>query len=151
VLAYSIPKRNFIVMGPQVNSDNFDGVFGHELMHVEVHQHYKGAIPGWLEEGLANHVGKFETPDYKWLASQPVVPVSEMNHRPFSGDGPSPRYHYMASTALMEMIAAKCSLKELLRLSVGDKLEEWLDSYCHIQNVDEEFKKWIAKKNSGAH
>jgi hypothetical protein len=148
VLGFSRPELGRIYMGPRIDTTNFDGVFGHELMHVVVHQHYNGSIPKWLEEGLANHVAKMEDQvDYAFLASRPVTRVKTLEHHPFSAKGPGPRYHYMASTALMEMIAHKCKLKELLKLSVGDKLEEWLDSYCHISDVDTEFKKWIKTKS----
>jgi hypothetical protein len=58
----------------------------------------------------------------------------------------SARYHYQASQALVEMIASHCSLDDLLRLSVGKKLENYLSTFCSIDDINAEFRKWVAKK-----
>lgn len=133
-----------VFLGPQVTSDKFDGIFGHELAHVIVFQKYHDAIPSWLEEGLANYVAKKGKVDYKWLATQKLVPVRTLEH-PYHSSL-EPRFHYMASTAIVEMIAAKCSLTDLLQLSVGKKLETYLGTYCEIADLDSEFKKWVQSK-----
>lgn len=143
VIAYSRPSDNTIHIGPKVGKDNFDNVFGHELAHVVVAQKYKSAIPKWIEEGLANYVSKTKL-DYAWLAKEPPRDVTTLTH-PFKGQVDY-KYHYAASTAVMEMIASKCSLSDLLQLSVGKKLETYLDTYCNIPDVNAEFRKWIESK-----
>jgi hypothetical protein len=149
VLAFARKTDNSVHVGPTIDASNFDGTFGHELSHVILFQKYKDAIPKWLEEGLANYMGKRGEVDYAWLASQPARSVHSLVH-PFSGlqggDAPNPRYHYMASTALMQMIAAKCSIHDLLQLSVGKNLESYLSTFCGIDDVDEAFKKWLVRK-----
>lgn len=131
-------------MGPTVNPQNFDVKFGHELVHAVLFQKYKSAIPDWLEEGLANYVGKTTAPDYQWLANQTLGDVTQLRHpnRDFEGS----KYHYQVSTAVLEMIAAKCSLKDLLQLSVGSKLTVYLKTYCEISDINADFKKWVASK-----
>jgi hypothetical protein len=54
VLAVSRKPDNTIHLGPRVTSQNFDSVFGHELVHIILFQKYKDSVPKWLEEGLAN-------------------------------------------------------------------------------------------------
>jgi hypothetical protein len=92
-------------------------------------------------------VSKHGHVDYKWLAAQPTQDVKNLVH-PFSNANPglNPVYHYQASTALIEMIAAKCSLQDILQLSVGSKLENYLATYCEIPDVNVEFRKWLQKK-----
>ncbi|MBI3544388.1 MAG: hypothetical protein HY075_14040 [Deltaproteobacteria bacterium] len=145
ILAVSKKSENTIHVGPRVDTTNFDGTFGHELAHVIVYQKYKTAIPVWLEEGLANYSAKNSTVDYKYLSTQPDVDVKAMGH-PFGGKGPGPRFHYMASTALMEMIASKCDIHELLQLSVGEKLESYLDTFCGISDLNAEFRRFVKRK-----
>jgi hypothetical protein len=131
-------------LGPKITTDNFDAVFGHELVHVILYQKYHDVVPGWLEEGLANHLSKFTKVDYKWLARHPAPgDVRELTH-PLSGSEDYIRYHYVASQALMEMIAGKCDLINLLRISVRRKLEDKLDTFCGIKDVNAEFKKWLS-------
>jgi hypothetical protein len=134
-----------IFLGPKVNNGNFDGIFGHELAHVIIFQKYHDAIPAWLEEGLANYTAKKGTVDYPWLAAQkPIDDVRQLVH-PY-GSSLSPRYHYLASTALVEMIASKCSLSDLLQLSVGKKLETYLSTFCEISNINQSFQNWLRLK-----
>jgi hypothetical protein len=151
VLAYSRPSDNSVRIGPRVNTGDFDGVFGHELVHVIVFQKYKDAIPKWLEEGLANYVAGRDTVDYPWLRSHAAIEgdVRNLVH-PFKGQSPDPdhaRYHYMASKALVEMIVSHCSLTDLLQLSVGKKLETYLDTFCGIPDVNRSFTDWVASKH----
>jgi hypothetical protein len=143
VLAISRKSDNTVHIGPRVNSENFDKVFGHELVHIISFQKYKEAIPAWLEEGLANYLSKQGTVDYKWLASQPTPDDVRTLLHPFLGSVDHIRYHYMASQALTEMIASKCDLSNLLRLSVGRKMENYLETYCGIKDLTAEFKKWV--------
>lgn len=145
ILAVSKKADNTVHLGPNVDAANFDGVFGHELGHIIMFQKYKAAIPQWLEEGLANWAARHGTIDYKYLASQPAVDVKTMGH-PFGTGGPGPRYHYMASTALMEMIGSHCQIHDLLQLSVGEKLEGYLDTFCGISDLNAEFRKFVARK-----
>jgi len=131
-------------LGPKVDDAVFDGAFGHELVHIVVFQKYKDAIPKWLDEGLANFVSRKEPVDFKFLASKPSRDMYQMNH-PFSG-GEDPRYVYQASTALMQMIAERCQIKDLLQLSVGKKLETYLKTYCEINDLSADFQAWVKKK-----
>jgi hypothetical protein len=147
VLAVSMKAENSIFLGPRVNTSNFDAIFGHELVHMILFQKYKKAIPSWLEEGLANWIAKRDKADYAYLATQPTKSVRSLVH-PFLNKDPAPdfRYHYQASTALAEMLSSKCQLRDLLQLSVGEKLEGYLTTFCRIPDIDEEFKKWIKNK-----
>jgi hypothetical protein len=147
VLAISQKTDNSIFLGPRVDSSNFDQVFGHELVHIILFQKYKDAIPSWLEEGLANYVAKQGRVDYSWLASQPNSDVHLLVH-PFQNTASGARYHYQASTALIEMIATKCNLNDLLQLSLENKLEDYLSTFCEINNINAELQKWIKKKTS---
>jgi hypothetical protein len=169
VLAFSRKSDNSVHLGPRVTETNFESVFGHELVHVILFQKYKGAVPKWLEEGLANYLSNHEanheanhkplvkngkpvsdpshwSVDYAWLSAQPSMDVLTLKH-PFMGVATQgARYHYQASQALVEMIASHCSLDQLLQLSVGKKLENYLGTFCDISDVNTEFKKWIVKK-----
>jgi hypothetical protein len=147
VLAISRRADNTIHLGPRVTNENFDQVFGHELAHIISFQKYKEAIPKWLEEGIANHVAKAGQVDYAWLAKRPFpADVRGLIH-PFATTTEGARYHYMASQALIEMIAAKCDLKNLLRLSVGMKMDSYLDTYCEIKDLNLAFQKWVKTKS----
>ncbi len=130
-------------LSPRVTDTNFDKVFGHEMVHVISLQKYKGAIPRWLEEGLANYLAKDGSVDYRWLAQQPLPKdVKELVH-PFSGDDNHVRYVYMASQALAELIGSKCDMEGLLRLSVKRNLEDYLAKICNIDDINVAFKKWV--------
>ena len=162
VLAFARQSDNSIQIGPRVTDATFDGIFGHELVHVILYQKYKGSVPKWLEEGLANYTVQRDTVDYKWLASQPEVDVHTLVH-PFKGYSSDDvavhaRYHYAASKALVELIASKCDLSELLQLSVGSskgshltKLETYLSTFCGIDDINVEFRKWIKQKSTKNH
>lgn len=158
VLAFARKQDNSIHIGPRVTDANFDGVFGHELTHIILFQKYQGSVPNWLEEGLSNFVSKQGKVDYAWLGSQPPRDVTSLSH-PFksltvAGAQPAgfdaPRYHYQASTALIEMIAAKCDLRDLLQLSLKKKLETYLANTCGLSDVNQEFRKWLARKARAA-
>ncbi len=145
-LAVSRKSDKTILMGPKVTDENFDQIFGHELVHVVSYQKFKDGIPQWLEEGLANFVAKNGAVDYKWLKKKtPPADVRSLTH-PFGGDADNTRYHYIASQALAEMISAKCDLKVLLRLSIGRKMDDYLVTYCNIKDLNADFKKWISSK-----
>jgi len=146
VLAVAKRADNSVHVGPRVNTENFDGIFGHELVHVILYQKYHDAIPKWLEEGLANYMAKHGTIDYAWLVKQPQFDVRAMGH-PFGKTAVTTvKNHYMASTALMEMIASKCSIHDLLQLSVGEKLESYLSTFCDISDLNASYRKWIERK-----
>jgi hypothetical protein len=147
VLAISRKSDNTVHLGPRVTNENFDGVFGHEMVHIISFQKYKEAIPPWLEEGLANYLSKQGSVDYKWLKSHPLPnDVRNLVH-PFNGSEDHIRYHYMASQALVEMIASKCDLSNLLRLSVGRKMENYFSTYCGIKDLNSDYKNWLDSKN----
>lgn len=148
VLAITMKKTMTISVGPRVTSENFDQVFGHELVHVILGQKYHDAIPGWLEEGLANYISKHGTIDYAWLAGQPRPDVRTMTH-PFKSAVESPQYQYMASTALIAMIDSKCGLDDMLQLSVGSKLEAYLSTFCGIPDINAAFDQWLKLKSEG--
>lgn len=146
VLAVANRTKNEIQIGPSVNEKNFDGVFGHELVHIISGQKYKDAIPSWLEEGLANHLAKNGKVNYAWLAKQPFPEdVTKLGH-PFATVVRNPHYHYEASQALAEMIGKKCDLENLMRLSVGKKMTDYLTTYCEIKDLNAEFRAWVKRK-----
>jgi hypothetical protein len=148
VLAFArkAPEGGSIHLGPNVTNEKFDSVFGHELTHIIFGQKYKQAIPGWLEEGLANYVGRHDHVDYAYLKKQPLPSDVKLLAHPFKNTVSTPHYHYQASHALAEMIAKKCDMENLLRLSVGEKMDGYLDTYCGIKDVNAEFKKWVESK-----
>jgi hypothetical protein len=149
VLAVSRTSDLSIHIGPSVTSEKFDAVLGHELVHIILFQKYKAAIPKWLEEGLANYTAKLGSVNYKWLANQPFPKDVRTLVHPFSGSAPvSANYHYQASTALTEMIAKRCSLPDLLQLSVGKNLESYLNTFCEIKDINLEYKIWVEKKGN---
>ena len=153
VLAYSLKSENVIHIGPQVSTTNFDGVFGHELVHIILYQKYKDAVPKWLEEGLANYAAKQGKVDYVYLkralTDHAQFDIHQMVH-PFSATGAQqqadPTFHYQVSTALMEMIASKCDVHSLLQLSVGKKLETYLVNTCQITDLNGSLKQWVNSK-----
>ncbi len=138
-----------ILMGPRINKDNFHEVFGHELVHVIFRQKYKGVIPKWLEEGLANFFArKNQEPNYKFIASRELPSdVRDIVHL-YSSDPGSVRYHYQVSLALAKMISRKCDMENLLRLSVEYKLEKNLKNICAIDDINQAFRDWIKKKSN---
>ncbi|MDZ4082820.1 MAG: hypothetical protein U1E10_07780 [Bdellovibrionales bacterium] len=150
-------STSVILMGPTVTSENFEHVLGHELVHVIVYQKYKGAIPKWLEEGLANHLARPGQLDYKWLAKQPFPKdVRELAHPFASSSGRSRnlmremdtvRYRYKASQALAEMLDKKCDLLNLVRMSVARKMEPYIATMCEIQDLNVAFRDWVLKKS----
>lgn len=146
MIAAALRKDNSIHLGPKIVNSNFDQVFGHELVHVISYQKYKGAIPAWLEEGLANHLAKKGKVDYTWLAKKEFPSdVRSFNH-PAQGTSDEIHFHYMTSQALAEMIAKKCDLTNLLRLSVERKMDDYLKTYCEIPDLNEAYRKWIKNK-----
>jgi hypothetical protein len=145
VLAFSQKNTGTIAMGPRINNSNFDSIFGHELTHMILYQKYKTAIPSWLEEGLADYVGQNSKVDYVWLSTQPHPDVRTMTH-PFKAQVQSPRYQYQASTAVIEMLAAKCGLDDLLQLSVGSNLENYISTFCGIPDINQAFNDWVKQK-----
>lgn len=142
IRAFFRKKDQTVHLGAKITATNLSEILGHELVHVIFFQKYKDAIPNWLNEGLANHIGSGILVDYRWLKTQTLKDVTGLNH-PNSDDSGS-RYHYQASTAAVEMIAAKCSLNDLLMLSVGRSLESYLKTFCHIDDVNGAFRKWVS-------
>lgn len=147
--AASKTEKDTIHIGPRVEAKNFKAVFGHELVHVILNQKFGKSIPKWLEEGFANYIAKQGSVDYKWLSTQNIGEVRNLVHPFINGGSASPRYHYQASTALVEMLAKRCpdGLNDLLQLSVGQSLEGYLSTTCEISDINAEFKKWVQSKS----
>lgn len=152
----SVGTTSTILIGPSVKSEDFDHVLGHELVHVIVYQKYKGAIPKWLEEGLANHLARPGQVDYKWLSKQPFPQdVRELAHplantvggSSFSVKADAIRYRYKASQALAEMLDKKCDLLNLIRMSVTKKMEPYIATMCEIPDINKAFRDWVVKKS----
>ncbi len=136
-------NKAIVRLSPRVNKDNFDQVFGHELVHVIVFQKYRGAVPKWLEEGLANFYSRTDCIDYKWLAKQPFPKdVRQLTH-PMHGTLARIDYRYKASEAFAEMLHHNCNLTELLRLSVTRKMTPYIHSYCGIKDLNAAFRAWV--------
>lgn len=135
-----------IHLGPRVNEQNFDETFGHELVHVIVFQKYKGSIPKWLEEGLANHLSSVSKVDYKWLAQQTFPEDVRHLAHPFRGTARGVVYRYKASQAFAEMLNKKCDLQNLIRLSVERKMEDYIATYCEIKDMNKAFRDWVKSK-----
>ncbi len=144
VLAVAKGPENIVHLGPLVTQKNFDATFGHELVHVILYQKYKAAIPKWLEEGMASYISGERRVNYKWLASQPKIEVTKLTH-PFKGAFES-QHHYQLSTAVMEMIASRCPLQDLLQLSVGKSLTTYLETFCEIKDINAAFNEYLKKK-----
>jgi hypothetical protein len=150
-IAVSKRADNTVHLGPKVTKDTFDTTFGHELVHIVLFQKYKDAIPSWLDEGLANFVAQHGKVDYKWLSKQPPGDVKLLTH-PFGGSAGNSsaevaRFHYQTAQALMEMISSKCDVHQLLQLSVGKKLEGYLDTYCGIPDLNIALQSWVKRKS----
>ena len=146
--ARAVTQKNLnkILLGSKITNQNFDQVFGHELVHLIAYQKYKEGIPRWLEEGLANHLARNGKVDYAFLKRKPLpTNVFDLAH-PMRGSYEEILYRYEASQALAEMISKKCDLTNLLRLSVGRNMEDYLKTYCEIPDLNAAFKKWIEKK-----
>lgn len=135
--------------GPKVTDELFDEIFAHELVHVIIFQKYKDAIPKWLEEGLANHLAKRGRVDYRWLAKQPYPSDVKQLAHPFSGSSDGISYRYKASQAVAEMLNKKCDLENLIRLSVQRKMENYIETYCEIKDLNMAFKDWVKKQSTG--
>jgi hypothetical protein len=148
ILAFTRAADNSIHLGPRVTSENFDALFGHEIVHVISNQKYKGVIPKWLEEGLATYFGQNDKVNYKWLGDQPFpADVRQLTH-PYNVSPEHLRYHYQASQALAELIAKKCDLSNILRLSVGRNFDTYLVNVCGIKDLNADFKKWVLNHNN---
>lgn len=139
-----------IHMGPTINENNYQQILGHELVHLIFFQKYKGAIPQWLEEGFANNLSGQGKVDYKWLSQQSLpTDIDKMGH-PYSGSEDQIMMQYKLSQALVEMLAKKCNLQQLLQLSVERKMADYIKSYCGITDINEAIKKWIEQKTKSS-
>lgn len=155
ILAVTKKNENEMDIGPGVNTKNFDGVFGHELVHVIISQKYGiGAIPPWLEEGLANYTAKRNDVRFveikKYLNEHPDFDVRTLGH-PFSGNtvpGVSADLQYSMSTVLMQSIAAHCDAYDLLQMATGkgNSVEGWLEKICDISDLNKTFRDYVAKR-----
>jgi hypothetical protein len=142
----SRPSEQVIHLGPKVNQENFDQIFAHELVHVIVYQKYRGAIPKWLEEGLANHLSQARKVDYEWLSQQKLPQdVSQVAH-PFRGSPEQVTVSYRVSQALIEMLDKKCDLENLIRLSVQRNMADYILTYCEIQDLNQSFRQWLSSQ-----
>ncbi len=153
IMAVTISKGDEIVvhLGPKVNQSNFDQTFGHELVHVIVGQKYKSSIPKWFEEGLANHYSSADKVNYKMLSSQPLPADVRLLAHPVRGSQIEIDYRYKASQAIAEMLDKKCDLENLIRISVERKMEDYIKTYCEINDLNLAFRDWVKKKASEAY
>ena len=140
-------------LGPRVTDLNFDPTFAHELVHVILRQKYRDAVPKWLEEGLANHLAypaaRRPKLDYRWLAARPFPPdVRQLTHPFRERSADAVHAQYVASEALVEMIAKRCDLTNLLRLSVGKGMEGYLETYCQIKDLNADYRRWVKSHGS---
>lgn len=133
-----------IHLSPKVTATNFSQIISHELVHALFFQKYKKAIPVWLEEGLANTIAELPSPNYQWLKTQSWPSVVSLGHA--SHQIVDSKVYYSVSTGVIEMIREKCNLHELLKLSVGSQLTNYLKTFCGIQDLDQDFKSWVTKK-----
>ncbi len=155
-----------VLLGPLINKINLSDAFAHELTHVIVLQKYREAIPAWLSEGLANFIGaktakkfggSYQPVAYSelaaWMEGLPAFQLNLLSH-PLRRNGqaaPSAsevRMRYHASTALMEMLAKKCDIFDLIHLAVGKRLETYLKNACEIDenSLVENFKNFVNRK-----
>jgi hypothetical protein len=142
--AFFSPARQTIEFKPQKDLETFTPTFRHELSHVISNQKFKGAIPSWLEEGFANYLGSKRKVDYKWLAAQELPDASRLSHP--QSDATGSQMHYQLSTATVEMIAKRCNLKDLLMLTTGSKLTNYLETFCKIKDINAEVRAWVKSK-----
>lgn len=142
--AFFSPDRQTIEFKPQKDLGSFTATFRHELSHVISNQKFKGAIPPWLEEGFANYLGSKRKVDYKWLALQNLPDASRLSHP--QSDASGSQMHYQLSTATVDMLAHRCNLKDLLMLSTGSKLTNYLETFCKIKDIDADVRAWVKKK-----
>lgn len=144
VQAFTRTRTGEILLGPLVNTKNWQTVLRHELTHVVLLQKYKNAVPDWMVEGLANRVGGERRVDYAWLKEQNWKTVRTLIH-PFSEKDQS-KLHYQLSQAAVEFIESRCPLAELLQLSVGRSVEKYLKTFCRVESLDTELKAWISSR-----
>jgi hypothetical protein len=142
-LAFFSPSRQTIEFKPQKDLASFTPTFRHELAHVISNQKFKGGIPQWLEEGFANYIGAKQKIDYKWLKAQTLPDASKLSHP--NSDATGSRMHYLLSTATVEMIASKCDLHDLLMLTTGSKMTQYLETFCKIKNLDADVRDFVTK------
>ncbi|HRK01130.1 MAG TPA: hypothetical protein PLH57_00570 [Oligoflexia bacterium] len=154
ILAVTHKQRGEILIGPLVTPDKFEGVLGHEFAHVIIYQKYKTAIPPWLEEGLANQVAGRKTVEWKavriFLEANPEFDVRTLGH-PFKTETAnlSVALQYSISTALMQTIASRCRVYDLLQMSVGYSVDTYLKNLCQIDDLNTAFRRYVFK-NAGA-
>jgi antirestriction protein ArdC len=139
--AFYSPATDTVHISPMKDIDQLTPTFRHELVHVIFKQKYKTAIPGWLEEGLANHLGSQRKVDYKWLKKQTIPDADKLSHPTIDGS----TMHYQLSTATAEMIAARCNLKDLMMLATGSKLTQYLSTFCKIKDLNNDVRRWITQ------
>ena len=142
-------KEQSIHLGPKVNTQNFDQIFGHELVHIIFYQKYYGAIPKWLEEGFANHLSASTPVDYQWLSKQNIPEIVTKGDHPYTGTPEEIKLHYKISQALVEMLDRKCDLENLVRLSVERKMEDYIKTYCEISDINKAFHQWVKDQAAG--
>lgn len=144
VRAVTLSKDQTVHLGPQVNENNFEQIFAHELVHVISFQKYKGSIPKWLEEGLANHLAKKEKVNYRHLNKQKLPSdIYQMTHA-FQGGLAAARVHYATSQAVAEMLAKKCDLMNLVRISLEGDMRIKIKNYCEIEDINKTFRSWVS-------
>ncbi len=141
------PKKTEVHISPRAKDNNFDKIFGHELVHVIFYQKYKGSIPRWLEEGFANFYSRSEKVNYPWLNKQKKFSdVTKMGH-PFHPSSIPIAVHYKTSQAVVEMLDERCDLSNLLRLSVEKKLVDFIRRTCQIHDINRAYSQYLLEQN----
>ncbi len=160
-------------ISPRVPPEAVPGVIAHELTHVVLFQKYNksassAAIPPWLEEGLANFLSRRAgaklvftgrgAVDYGALTRLMPVDAYSLSHPVAQQEAAVPggswttpdvravRLRYMASTALMDMLAARCDWRDLLQLSIGKNLDVYIKNTCGIADVNSAFSEWVRQR-----
>lgn len=147
IFAFTRKKEGQIYLGPRTTMKNFEGVLGHELVHVIIHQKYAGKVPAWLEEGMANQIAGNTDLSYRWLALQDPLTLDQMSHPFGSQNLTEVKRRYMSSLAFTQMLQSRCGdFRELLNLSLKSKMEDFFQTYCQIGDPMAALHEWIQKK-----
>lgn len=145
VTAFTRKQNQTIYFGPQVNAQNFESIFAHELVHIVLAQKFKTAIPVWLDEGLANFVARKGAVQYDKILARGIPKVQTLSH-PFKSADPS--FQYMVSLAFMQMLNSRCKIQDLLQLALQKRLETYIQNTCGLEDMDAPFEKWVRQQAS---
>jgi hypothetical protein len=148
ILAFYRSATKEIHFGPGVTKLNFEATFAHELAHAVVAQKFQSHLPKWLEEGLANWASDKNEVDWSELAKLfPRMDPKSAAHPFTAQEAGETRARYTVSLAALQFLKKQCpSFRELLNLSLKSNLEDFLASYCKIQDLKTEFWKFVDRR-----